>query len=135
MKRVAHFTKHLFLWLMAVQILNLSVDAIDFKPVYSVALNESNEINSVVEYISELVLGNTNSFPEPTVKQEHAAGQLHKSINFKLYSPEAFQRSLTAFSPVQRYAIPMDDARLSKIISSQAFILLFHLYNNTNFLL
>ncbi len=51
--------------MMAVQILNLSIYAQDYNPIkISKTVYETNEINSIAEYVGEVVLHHHNQFPE-----------------------------------------------------------------------
>ncbi len=71
---------------MAIQVLNLSTDAIDFHPMQSVDITEFNDLNTVTEYFAEVVLGHKNAFPESKEKKEKSAS-LQKNISVKLYDP------------------------------------------------
>lgn len=69
--------------LLAIQILNLSVNSIDFKPFETSNITEFNDINTILEFVSEIVLGKVNSFPE-FANKTHKQSQLQKHISFKL---------------------------------------------------
>ncbi len=52
-------------FVVALQILNLSIYAQDYNPIKSSnVLYETNEINSIMEYVGEIVLKHQNQFPE-----------------------------------------------------------------------
>ena len=63
--KIKNFIAKLVVFIMAVQILNLSIYAQDFNPIKtSKTLYETNEINSIAEYVGEVVLHHNNQFPE-----------------------------------------------------------------------
>lgn len=84
-RKILHITRYLFLWVMALQILNLSIDSIDFQPMESTNLSEFNDLNTITEYFAEVVLGYTNMFPESSQKQQKQA-QLQKHLDIKLFN-------------------------------------------------
>ncbi|MBC7722408.1 MAG: hypothetical protein H7068_10320 [Pedobacter sp.] len=99
-----------FLLLMAFQILNQSIDAIDFQPIYtSNNIGNFNDINSVTEYVSEIILGNTNAFPEfqktPTSKTFHS----FKHISLKIFDAREFTFEPQAYLDVLSFAFPLDE--------------------------
>jgi len=81
--KINHITLKLFLLIMALQILNLSIDAVDFNPLnnYNIS-NYFNYYNSMVEYISENVT-NKDIFPELPEKNAKNA-PVFKHIVFKV---------------------------------------------------
>ena len=71
--------------LVALQLLNLSIYAQDFKPIYNEAgSDEINITETVLEYVVEVVLGHTNAIPEQ--KQSHKDLHFHKHVSFKAIS-------------------------------------------------
>ncbi len=82
---VRYISKHIarcITLLVALQLLNLSIYAQDFKPIYNEAgSDETNITETVVEYIVEVVLGHTNAIPEQG--QHHKDLHFHKHISFK----------------------------------------------------
>ncbi len=72
--------------MLALQVLNLSINAIDFKPAHSSHMEEFNDLNTFSEYFTEVVLGYKNAFPE-SVKKEQKQSQLQKHISIKLINP------------------------------------------------
>ena len=81
----------LFLVLMAFQVINLSIDSVDFDPIDSpttTAFN-FNYFNSLIEYVSESVMGNKDAFPEYQNESNQNKSQvLAKHISLKLYHKE-----------------------------------------------
>ncbi len=82
---VGSFKKHiirLITLVVAMQLLNLSIYAQDFKPIHNEAgSDETNITETFVEYIVENVLGHTNAIPEQ--QQHHKDLHFHKHISFK----------------------------------------------------
>lgn len=76
------------LLILAIQILNLSVNSIDFKPFETGNLTEFNDINTIAEFVSEIVLGNVNSFPEFSTKTQKQS-QLQKHISLKIINDQS----------------------------------------------
>lgn len=81
---IVHITRLAFLWLLAFLLLNLSVDSIDFKPMFTANLSEFNDLNSITEYISEVVLGHSNAFPE-SAKKTNTKSQSIKHVDLKIH--------------------------------------------------
>ncbi len=78
-------TLNIFLGLIALQIINLSINAIDFQPMAStVTLGDFNYLNSMTEYIFEIVIGNKDAFPEFEKDNTSSKTQVVKHISIKL---------------------------------------------------
>ena len=75
--------------MLALQILNLSVNSIDFKPIETSNLTEFNDINTIAEFVSEIILGKVNSFPEFSNKSQKQS-HLQKHISLKIINDQAF---------------------------------------------
>lgn len=81
-----HIAK-LLAFVVALQILNLSIYTQDFRPLaqHNTTVGDFNEINSVVEYVAEVVLGNQNALPEyQHNNNNHKDLQLHKHLSIKI---------------------------------------------------
>ncbi|MEO7532076.1 MAG: hypothetical protein ABIS69_11710 [Sediminibacterium sp.] len=78
-KHIAHFIT----LLVALQLLNLSIYAQDFKPITG-SEEDINITESVTEYVVEIVLGHKNAIPEQS--QHHKDLHFHKHIAFKAVS-------------------------------------------------
>ncbi len=75
-------TNRFILLVVALQLLNLSIYAQDFKPIYSqTGSDETNITETIVEYVVEVVLGHTNAIPEQ--KDHHKDLHMHKHASFK----------------------------------------------------
>lgn len=98
---------------MALQILNQSIDAIEFHPMLAnnASHNTFNEINTATEYISEVVLGHKDAFPEiahKLPKQKTTQSLKHSTI--KIYEPKPFNFTLEQpFVTVVSVAFPLDE--------------------------
>ena len=65
MKSALIHIRRLFLLFLALQILNLSFDSIEFEPIGSNnTIVSFNDLNTAIEYVSEVVLKHDNAFPE-----------------------------------------------------------------------
>ncbi|RXK85882.1 hypothetical protein [Filimonas effusa] len=102
-------------FVVALQILNMSVFMQDFDPIdiHAESIGEINEINSVVEYVAEIVLQNENALPEYHQDNiEHKDLQAHKHVPIKLIT---FSDLVTVVPvPIARYTYqhPINDSRL-----------------------
>ncbi len=75
----------LFIALLAIQIINLSIDTADFQPIAAtITIGDFNYLNSMTEYISEIIMGDTNAFPEYQKESSSSKSQLVKHISIKL---------------------------------------------------
>jgi len=78
-------TKFLII-LISIQILNLSVDSIDFQPISdNIVIGDFNYLNSFTEYVSEILLGHKDSFPEYQNESTSSKAQFVKHLSLKLY--------------------------------------------------
>jgi len=81
-----------FLILMAALVINQSIDEIEFQPlVINGNIENFNDLNSAVEYISEIVLGHKDLFPEYQKNSNHKQSSSYKHIYPKTFNVyEAF---------------------------------------------
>lgn len=88
--KLTHIIQRAFLLILALQVLNLSTNAIDFQPMQTayLGLYEFNDLNTITEYFAEEVLGKKDAFPEP-VHKEQKASQLQKHVSVKLLNTTA----------------------------------------------
>ncbi len=101
---------HFLLIIMACQILNLSIANVDFLPIQSAnSLGDFNNINSAVEYITEIVLGHKDAFPEFEAK----GGSQHKSSlslkHIKLFQPVVVAISPLTYATILSFEYPLDE--------------------------
>ena len=85
--KIKYITSRALVLLLAIQILNLSVNSIDFKPIETTNLTEFNDINTIAEFVSEIMLGKVNSFPEFANKTQKQS-QLQKHLSFKIINDQ-----------------------------------------------
>ena len=82
------FNKHIIrviTLIVALQLLNLSIYAQDFTPIYNNQGNtETNISETIVEFVVEVVLGHTGAIPEQS--QHHKDLHFHKHASFKAIS-------------------------------------------------
>lgn len=75
--------------LIAIQIINLSIDGVDFQPMASkVVIADFNYLNSLTEYVSEIVLGHKDAFPEFQKESSSSKSQIIKHLSLKLFQHE-----------------------------------------------
>lgn len=108
-KSILHITNRLFLLLIAFQLLNLSIDGINFQPIQTTNLTEFNDLNSLTEYVGEIVLGHKNLFPEMANPDHHKQNQAQKHIAIKLYNPSSDDICLQTTARNGNFQIPTDD--------------------------
>ena len=95
---------------MSALVLNQCVDEIEFQPL--IACNEIgnfNDLNSAVEYISEVVFGHKDLFPEFNKDGRHKQSSCFKHITSKI-----FDRQYQLILPVEEivissFAFPLDE--------------------------
>jgi len=98
-----------FLLLMSFQILNLGIDAIDFQPLQTtVSLGDFNYMNSLTEYVSEIVLGNKDVFPEFQKESPSSKTQCLKHFSIKLCE-------LTIYTPL--FTVPTTNTVYNTLIN------------------
>ena len=72
--------------IIALQIINLSIDAVDFQPIVStISIADFNYLNSMTEYISEIILGKKDAFPEYQKESSSAKTQIIKHNSLKIF--------------------------------------------------
>ena len=95
---------------MAFQILNQSIDIIEFTPISSVnSIADFNDINSGTEYFSEIIFGFKDLFPEFQKKKDNKQSQTAKHITIKLLQPSILLVPQKACSVVIQFAYPTDE--------------------------
>jgi hypothetical protein len=93
---------------VAIQILNVSV----YPVICQSSLEEHpmiplNEMDSIVEYVSEIVLGHKDTFPEYSHKH-HKDLQVHKHGSISLYSEEFCNYIPAIFKPNSQECLSPD---------------------------
>lgn len=102
----------LLLFTVALQILNLSIYMQDFEPLktHKHSIGEVNEINSIVEYVAEIVLEHKGALPEyKQQNSDHTALQLHKHAPVKMITFDDLQPQRVFNVPKQTYLHPISE--------------------------
>ncbi len=95
---------------MAFQILNQSIDTIDFSPMRTVnCIGDFNDINSGTEYLSEIVFGIKDLFPEFQKKNTSKQSQSFKHISIKIVEPRAIDILIKCYTSNVVFAYPTDE--------------------------
>ena len=83
-KAIVNILSKCFLILVAILVINESIDEIEFQPiVMSGNIGYFNDLNSAVEYISEIILGHKDLFPEYQQTGHKTKASSYKHINPK----------------------------------------------------
>lgn len=107
---VNHIILRLLLALMAFQIINLSIDAIEFTPIKArYSIGEFNYLNSMTEYVGEVLLGHKDLFPE-FLKKSSKESQNIKHIDFKVYQPSRSNFIEQQYTEVRSFSFPLDES-------------------------
>lgn len=107
-KAFLHITQRILLLVLALQVLNLSINAIDFKPIASTDISEFNDLNTLSEYFTEVILGYTNAFPE-SVQKEQKQSQLQKHMAVKLTGPSFSGYTVNTYSASVSFLFPENE--------------------------
>jgi hypothetical protein len=106
MAKVKLHIARFFAFVVALQILNMSIYTQDFQPLvqHSHTIGDINEINSFVEYVAEVVLDYKDALPEyQHYYNNHKELQLHKHISVKLISLEQESTEKLVLDNTRRY--------------------------------
>lgn len=83
---VKKISVQLLVALIAIQIINLSIDAVDFQPIAStVVIEDFNYFNSITEFVAEVMLGNKDAFPEFQKETTASKSQIIKHLSLKIF--------------------------------------------------
>ena len=75
----------------------------------SVNISEFNDINSIAEYISEIVLDHVNAFPEYAQRTNNKTQNI-KHVDIKIYKPVEQTLSLiNHYQTLVSYSFPLDE--------------------------
>lgn len=103
----------LLVFIVAMQILNLSIYMQDFEPIktHHHTIGEVNEINSIVEYFAEVVLEHKGALPEyKQQNNDHTALQVHKHAPVKMITFDDLQPARVTFVEKRTYIHPLNEA-------------------------
>ena len=99
----------LVVFIMAVQILNLSIYAQDYNPIkIGRTLYETNEINSIAEYVGEVVLHHNNQFPEYP-NDGHKDLQFLKHFTLTAISIPVLKMRNVNYTICSSYVVPVNE--------------------------
>ncbi len=96
-----HIAVKCCLLLIALQILNLGINSIDFQPFNTTAIGDFNYMNSMSEYVSEIIMGHKDAFPEYQKHPSSSKSQFAKHFSNKLFELGGFKIAITT-SPYNR---------------------------------
>ncbi len=100
---------NLVVFIMAVQILNLSIYAQDYNPIKTTkTLYEVNEINSIAEYVGEIILNHHNQFPEYP-NDGHKDFQFLKHFTLTAFSVPVLKIRNCHYTVNSSYAVPVNE--------------------------
>ena len=88
-----HIVIKAFIALMAVLVINVSIDAFDFQPLDTnseLCIDDFNYLNSFAEYFTEVVLGHKDAFPEFQKEASSSKSQFVKHIDVKIYPKDSY---------------------------------------------
>ena len=99
-----------FLIIMVFLLLNQSIGTIDFMPIRTAnGINDFNDINSGSEYISEVVFGIINCFPEFQKKNTSKQSQTAKHVFIKSLQPLATDILIKSYTSTIIFTYPTDE--------------------------
>ena len=92
--------------LIAIQVMNVSIDVVEFRPLLPQVLSEVNESNSVTEFLAETIMGKKATFPENRLSAEKAHHPQQKTSHISVSLPPS---AVVVENAVQKDAIPVKD--------------------------
>jgi len=94
--RIKNIVAKFLLLVVALQVLNFSMDSIDFHPhKHRNTISDFNYLNSMVEYFDEIILGNKDAFPE------YCKHNARESQNIKHFDVKICQQLTVKLIPLQ----------------------------------
>ena len=88
---VKKISTQLLIALVAIQIINLSIDAVEFQPIAAtIVIEDFNYFNSLTEFVAEVVMGNKDAFPEFQKESSSSKSQIVKHLSVKLFQQDHF---------------------------------------------
>ncbi len=94
---------------MAALVLNQSIDEIEFQPFVNNSIGNFNDLNSAVEFVSEIILGNKDLFPEFKKEGSSKQSSLSKHVTSKIFEPTYALAAPPQFKIVQEFSYPIDE--------------------------
>jgi len=88
---VKKISTQLLIALVGIQIINLSIDAVEFQPIAAtIVIEDFNYFNSLTEFVAEVVMGNKDAFPEFQRESSSSKSQIVKHLSVKLFQQDHF---------------------------------------------
>jgi len=101
----------IFIALMALQIINLSIDSVEFQPIEAtITIGDFNYLNSMTEYVSEVIMGIKDAFPEFQNQSSSSKSQIVKHLSIKLFENNSIVQAPSIFKQNNSYSVPLKEA-------------------------
>ena len=94
---------------MAALVLNQSIDEIEFQPFATNNIGNFNDLNSAVEFVSEIILGQKDLFPEFKKEATSKQSSLSKHVSNKIFEPNYALVAPPEFTIVRIFFYPLDE--------------------------
>ncbi len=96
--------------IVAIQIINLSIDAVEFQPIAStVVIEDFNYLNSMTEYVSEIILGKKDAFPEFQQESKSSKSQIIKHLSLKVFEDSCAELNANFISSKNSFIVPLKE--------------------------
>lgn len=96
--------------IIAIQVINLSIDAVEFQPMSNtVVIEDFNYFNSITEYVAEIVMGNKDAFPEFQKESSSSKSQIVKHLSLKLFQQDNFVCKTTYDVENTSFIVPLTE--------------------------
>ena len=101
----------IFIALMALQIINLSIDAVEFQPLEAaITIGDFNYLNSMTEYVSEVIMGIKDAFPEFQNQSSSSKSQIVKHLSIKLFENNSIIQAPAIYRQNISYSVPLNES-------------------------
>ena len=105
---IKNIAKNLLILIVAIQVINLSVDSIEFQPSpIAITIGDFNYFNSAVEYVIESLMSHKDVFPEFQKESGSSKQQLVKHISLKIFSSSQFSIKPPFADNRNTYIVPL----------------------------
>ena len=107
---VKKISTQLLIALVAIQIINLSIDAVEFQPIAAtIVIEDFNYFNSLTEFVAEVVMGNKDAFPEFQKESSSSKTQIIKHLSIKLFQQEGFTCRIPYTVKNEAFIVPLTE--------------------------
>jgi len=109
-KKIYLHIARLAILIAALQVLNIGLFVQDFQqlPSSSSSISENNIINSVFEYVSEVVFENVNAVPEHNNNADKNF-QTNKHFTIKMVQLKQYKLTINSFAFISKQNFPLTD--------------------------